>query len=153
MRFVPFVFLAFVAGEIATFIMVGQRIGVLATLGLLFLSFVAGIGLIRSTGLAMGEVLGRRPANAEEAAKQATAATFRMLAGLLLITPGFLTDAAAGLLLIPAVQAFLRKKVSGPFVNMRGEWPVGARRPGPIIEGEAVEIEGEITHSQEGPKT
>jgi UPF0716 protein FxsA len=144
MRFVPLFFLALVGGEIAVFIAVGQRVGVLMTLMLLFVSFVGGLALIRSTGLAFGQVMGRRPQTAEEAAKFATSASFRMLAGLLLMIPGFITDLLAGLLLLPAVQRLFRAKVSGGFAGARAEWTTGRARQGPVIEGEAVEIEGEI---------
>lgn len=152
MRYLPVLFLALVAGEIAAFIIVGQRIGVLATLGLLFLSFAGGLALIRSTGLAMNQVFSQRQANAEEAARQATSATFRMVAGLLFIIPGFLTDVAAGLLLVPAVQNFLRQRFAGSFVHLQGGWAQETRRQGSIIEGEAVEIEGEIVRTPQSPK-
>lgn len=152
MKFVPLVVLAFIAGEIAGFILVGQRVGVLATLGLLFLSFVAGAALVRSTGLAMGQVMRRRPASAQAAAEIATTATFRMLAGVLLIVPGFLTDVAAGVLLIPAVQSYLRRRLSGTFNGASAQWPADTPRAGPIIEGEAVQIEGVITHRPDDPR-
>lgn len=147
MRFVPLFLLALVGGEIAVFIVVGQRIGVFMTLLLLFASFAGGLALIRSTGLAFGQVMGRRPQNAEEAAKLATSASFRMLAGLLLMIPGFLTDVFAGLILLPAVQRLFRTKMSGGFAGARAQWTTGPARQGPVIEGEAVEIEGEIAAS------
>jgi UPF0716 family protein affecting phage T7 exclusion len=85
--------------------------------------------------------MGHGPQSAAEVSKLATSAGFRMLAGLLFMIPGFLTDILAGLLLIPALQHYLRGKMTGGFTGVRTEWPA---RQGPVIEGEAVEIEGEI---------
>lgn len=144
MRFLPLIFLMFVAGEIATFIVVGQSLGVLLTLLLLFASFVAGATLIRSTGLAFSQMMGRSAASPDEASRLATSASFRMLAGLLLMVPGFLTDVLALVLLIPSVQQRFRGKFSGSFGHFKSEWRSGADRQGPIIDGEAIEIQGEI---------
>jgi UPF0716 protein FxsA len=144
MRFVPLLFLALIGGEIAVFIVVGQRIGVLMTLLLLFASFAGGLALIRSTGLAFAEVMGRRPPSAAEASKLATSASFRMLAGVLFIIPGFLTDLLAMLLLLPPVQSLFRTRVLGGFADVKTEWSTGTTRQGPVIDGEAVEIGGEI---------
>lgn len=144
MKYLPLIFLIFAAGEIAAFIVVGQWLGVLLTLLLVFASFVAGATLIRSTGLAFSQMMGRSAGSADEASRLATAASFRMLAGLLLMIPGFLTDILAAVLLIPAVQHRFRGKFSGSFGNFKTEWRTGADHRGPVIEGEAVEIQGEI---------
>ncbi len=145
MRFVPLLFLALIGGEIAVFILVGQRIGVLMTLLLLFASFAGGLALIRSTGMAFAQVMGQRPQSAAEASKLATAASFRMLAGVLFILPGFLTDFLAFVVLLPPIQGLFRAKLAGGFADVKAEWTTGAPRQGPIIEGEAIEIGGEIT--------
>lgn len=144
MKFLPVIFLAFVCGEIAAFILVGQRIGVVPTLLLLLASLAAGAFLIRSTGLRFGQVMRQRPSTAEEASSLATLASFRMLAGLLLLIPGFLTDVLALVLLIPAVQRYFRSRFMGGFTQFSAEWTAGSSRQGPIIEGQAVEIESEI---------
>ena len=144
MKFLPVVFLTFVCGEIAAFILVGQRIGVVLTLLLLLASSAAGVFLIRSTGLRFGQVMRQSPDTAEEASRLATSASFRMLAGLLLLIPGFLTDVLAFVLLIPAVQRYFRGKFMGEFTQFNGERTAAPQRQGPVIEGQAIEIEGEI---------
>lgn len=144
MKLLPLLFLAFVCGEIAVFVVVGQRIGVVLTLLLLLASFAAGIALIRSTGMKFGQVVRQRPASAEEASRLATTAGFRIVSGMLLLIPGFLTDILAAILLVPAVQRYFRGRLMGGFTDFRAEWNTGRPSQGPIIEGEAIEIEGLI---------
>lgn len=150
MKFVPLLILAFICGEIAVFVIVGQRIGVVLTLLLLLASFACGLALIRSTGIRISQVLRQRPATAEEASRLATAAGFRMLSGVLLLIPGFLTDILAAVLLVPAVQRHFRGRFTGGYGDFRAEWNPGPVRQGPIIEGEAIEIEGEISDDTSG---
>ena len=114
--------------EIAGFVVVGERIGVLATLGLT----VAGAAL----GLA---VLSRGPDRLAERARRAMACEAPpvaealdglavALAGMLLIVPGFVTDLAGLLLLVPPVR--------------RAAIAAGLRALARAGDGEAV-IEGE----------
>jgi UPF0716 family protein affecting phage T7 exclusion len=68
----------------------------------------------------------------------------------LLLIPGFLTDILAAVLLVPAVQRYFRGRFMGGFSDFRAEWNSGPVRQGPIIEGEAIEIEGEISDDSSG---
>ena len=126
---IRFALLALPLLEIAGFILVGQAIGVVPTLGLVLLGVVLGALLIRSAGLGVF-----RQAQAEAAAGRHPGPSIvkgflSVLAGLLLIVPGFLSDAFALLLLLPPVQArawsFLRNRVR--FAGRFG----AARRPRP----------------------
>ena len=67
--------------------------------------------MLRDAGIMTALKLQRQ--NGNQAAILAEGGT-RMLAGLLLLIPGFLTDIAALLILIPAVRAFLFKRVHVP---------------------------------------
>lgn len=97
----PRLFLLYPLAEIATFIFVGRAIGVAATLALVVASSVLGATLLREAGLATALRLERgREAPARILAEGGT----RMLAGLLLLVPGFLTDIAALAVLIPRVR-------------------------------------------------
>lgn len=118
--------------EIAVLIAVGGEIGLWATLALLVLAGLAGSLLIRASGLAVlwqaraAAQMGRSPAGA------LLAGAFSVLAGILLIIPGFLTDILALLLLVPVVQAAL---VRG--VPRRRRAAAGAR---PVIDGDYTEL-------------
>src|SRR5262245_35669888 len=101
-------FLLLPLAEIAVFVCVGSAIGVFATLGLVLLAGIAGIAILRLQGLATL----RRVRTALDRGEVPGAALFDgaclVFAGLLLIIPGFLTDAVALLLLIPPLRATLR---------------------------------------------
>src|SRR5271163_1698623 len=96
--------LLFPLAEIATFIVVGGAIGVLRTLGLIVVSSLIGMTMLRDAGVMTALKLQREKGN--PVAILAEGGT-RMLAGLLLLIPGFLTDIAALLVLIPATRGLM----------------------------------------------
>jgi len=118
--------------EIAAFIQVGQWLGLGPTLALVLLAGVAGILLIRHQSLAtLGAVRAALARNQVPAAELADAACV-LIAGFLLILPGFISDIVAILLLVrPLRRAIFR------WIGWRG--PV-ARREATIIAGEYHEI-------------
>lgn len=102
--FIALALLALPVAEIAMFIVVGSHIGVLATIGLIFASTAAGILLLRVQGLGNLERLrGAMQRNEAPTAEVADGAMI-LLAGLLLITPGFITGALGLLLFVPPVR-------------------------------------------------
>ena len=100
--------------EIAVIIQVGQWLGVVNTIGLLLLVSVVGAWLVKRQGLG---VL-RRIRDQQQAGQVPAAAVFDgaliLVAGVLLVFPGFVTDAMGLLLLLPpvraGVRAFLRRR-------------------------------------------
>ncbi len=93
--------LLFPLAEIAIFIVVGGAIGLARTLALVVISIAVGLEMLRDAGAMTALKLQRQRGN--HAAILAEGGT-RMLAGLLLLIPGFLTDLAAIPLLIPALR-------------------------------------------------
>jgi UPF0716 protein FxsA len=67
-----------------------------------------------------------------------------MLAAILLILPGFFSDALAILLLIPPVASWLGRRLTGPLAWQFHAGTYERRPEGPVIDGDAVEIAGEI---------
>ena len=121
----PRLFLLYPLAEIAAFILVGRAIGLVATLALVVASSLLGMTLLREAGLMTALRLERgREAPAKILAEGGT----RMLAGLLLLIPGFLTDLLALAVLIPGV----RRMVAGRF----GISVPRRQAPKEIIEGE-----------------
>ena len=106
-----FAFILVPLAELAVIIAVGKTIGVLPTLALLLLCSLAGAWLSKREGLAAW----RRFQAAAQAGRVPTVevadGAMVLLAGALLLTPGFLTDAAGVLLLLPPVRAGLRRMV------------------------------------------
>jgi len=103
--------------EITVFIKLGGSIGTLNTVVIIILTAFAGAYLARMEGtrtlLQIRENLDRGVMPAEEMVD----ALIIFVAGVVLLTPGFITDAAGLLLLIPITRRWfkkwLRKKLSG----------------------------------------
>ena len=90
--------------EIATFVIIGGQIGVFATLGLVVLTAIIGSILLRIQGF---ELLGniKREINSKRIpARELIHGVMLMIAGVLLLTPGFVTDICGFLLFIPQIR-------------------------------------------------
>jgi len=150
--------------EIATFIQVGSVVGLPMTLlGILFTA-VLGAFLVRQQGFKVLNDAKTNLANQKSPAEQMIHGVFILIAGLLLLTPGFLTDTIGFLFLIPPLRLFIASKVwtwlktNGSF-TIHGADTMGGmdnvhenhdfhhrgfnenmRGNGEIIDGEAVEI-------------
>lgn len=120
--------------ELVLFIQIGERIGMGATLGVILLTAVIGASLARQQGRrtlarfqqAMAE--GRMPQD------EAIDGLLILLAGAVLVTPGFLTDAVGFALLIPPARSVARKFLAGFVarnINIRGPGTAPAGTPAP----------------------
>lgn len=131
--------------EIFAFIEVGSAIGALPTLALIVLTAVVGALLVRWQGIKV--VMDARQSLARDELPVAAAVhgVLLLLAGLLLLTPGFVTDTAGFLLLVPAIRSQVVARIWG-WLEARTKVRTGtaarARRRPAVIEGEAVEIDG-----------
>ncbi len=130
MRSPPFalLFLALPMIEIALFVMVGSRIGVFATLGLVFLSAFAGITLMQRQGMGAAARIRAQMDQGKTPARELVHAMMIMVAGILLLIPGFLTDAIGIALFIPAVREMVFKRFSVQIVSAA---PFGGPRHDP----------------------
>ncbi len=115
-RLLPLLLLVLPFAEIAAFIFVGSRIGVLSTLGLVVLSVIAGALLLRVQGLGAMRRMQMATERGEVPARELVHGMMIALAGLLLIVPGFLTDIVGLLLFIPpvrdAVWSMIRSRIT-----------------------------------------
>ena len=93
--------------EIALFIVVGGEIGLWPTLGLVILAAVAGVALMRRQGLRTRERLAASLEAGGGPGEPLAHGALIFVAGLLLLIPGFFTDAVGLLLLLPPVRARL----------------------------------------------
>lgn len=124
---VSLIALTFVLAEIAAFILVGQAVGVLATLGLVLLGMVVGSVLLRRQGMA---TLAR--ARADMAARRVPARPLAegavlAVAALLIFLPGFVSDGLGLLLLIPFVRERLWRMLSRRMRFTASPDPLAAR--------------------------
>jgi UPF0716 protein FxsA len=112
--------------EIAGFVVVGRQIGVLPTLGLTIATGIAGGMLMRYQGFS---VLARIRAEIEagrDPSRNLAHGVMILVAGVLLLIPGFVTDIAGILLFIPPIRdlgwRFIKRRVnfSADFGRMGG---------------------------------
>lgn len=109
MRF-PFLFLIFLAVpllEIAAFVVVGGRIGVLATLGMVLFTAVVGSVLLRVQGFGMLRRIQAETDAGRVPGRELVHGAMILLAGFLLLLPGFVTDAVGFLLFVPAFRDWM----------------------------------------------
>lgn len=95
--------------EVALFIFVGSRIGVGPTILLVVLTAVIGAALVSRQGRATLWQARADLASGVLPARQLAHGAMILVAGALLLTPGFLTDAIGFLLLVPSVREALRR--------------------------------------------
>ena len=128
-------FLAFTiipVSEIYILIAIGGQIGILPSIGLVILTGIVGASLARSQGLkTLGRIrdsfqLGVVPG------EELLNALLIAIAGIVLLTPGFLTDAAGLFLLIPATRTLCREWLKRRIELVYAQRNVGN---GPIIYG------------------
>jgi UPF0716 protein FxsA len=94
--------------ELAVIIQVGQAIGVFNTIALLLVVSVVGAWLVKREGLAAWIRFQRQVERGAVPSREIADGVLIMLAGALLISPGFVTDVVGILLLLPPVRATIR---------------------------------------------
>lgn len=138
--------------EISVFIKVGGAIGVGATVGIIVLTAIAGTWLLRRQGIStLFKIRETLDAN-RMPVRELFDGVCLIAAGVLLLTPGFVTDAVGFLLFIPPLRAVLADYVAARFLanaevrytqTRYGPGPGGPRGPGgqgPVIDGEFTDV-------------
>ena len=97
--------------EIVVFILVGGQLGIALTLGLILLTAIIGTFLLRHQGLATLQRIQSATAANELPATSLIHGLLILIAGVLLLTPGFVTDSLGFLLFVPPVRAQLINSV------------------------------------------
>ncbi|MDE1264128.1 FxsA family protein [Vibrio aestuarianus] len=95
--------------EIGLFIQVGGILGLWPTIALVLLTAFVGASLVRSQGLQTLLSVQNRLQQGELPAQQIFEGVMLAMAGVLLLTPGFMTDALGMLVLLPAPRAVIAK--------------------------------------------
>ena len=126
--------------EIALFIELGGWVGLWPTIGLVIVTAILGAALLRAQGFAAMTRLQQSMAEGGDPRGPMAHGVMILIAGLLMLTPGFFTDTVGFLLLIPPVRAAIitwagpRLAARAVYVNSAGAEPPFQRRPddGPI---------------------
>lgn len=115
--------------ELAVFVEVSGRIGILNTVGLLLLISIVGVWLVRRQGLATLQRIRSSLAVGVVPTPDLVDGAAILLAGGLLVLPGFVTDAVGLLLLFPPTRSVLRRVLRSFFVGRVAIREVRFRRP------------------------
>lgn len=111
----PFALILFIAMpiiEIAVLLRVGEALGWLPTLGIVVLTAVVGTAMLRQQGLATLNKARQRMGAGEMPAQQMLEGVLLMVGGVLLLTPGFVTDAFGFACLLPWSRQWLAKRIA-----------------------------------------
>lgn len=145
------VFLVWPLVEIALFVTLGSALGLGLTLLWVLGTGVLGVAILRGQGMQTAGRLRAGMASLRNPLAAAGSDALRMLAGVLLVLPGFLTDALGLLLLIPPLRLLLIALIVRRFgvTSMQSDQPV-RRADGIIIDGEFTEVDPNQTRPPSG---
>ncbi len=110
-RILLFLFLIMPIFELALLITVGKTIGVIPTLSLLLFTAFAGVGLWRYQGFVTLRKVQERLALGELPDLELLEGALLMIAGLLLLIPGFFSDVLAFVCLVPVTRRFICRAI------------------------------------------
>lgn len=129
--------------ELATFMAVEAQIGLGATLLIALATAVLGSALVRRAGMSVWADFRRRMAEGGLPTRELSHGAAILVAGALLISPGFLTDTIGFLLLIPAVRdqihRIVSKRLQGRVTVITSSYTARADDP-TIIDAEGWEV-------------
>ncbi len=98
--------------EIGLFIQLGGFLGLWPTLAIVVATALIGSMLLRTQGLSTLEELKRTAETGQSPAGPMANGALILVAGLLLLTPGFFTDSIGFLLMVPPVRTLLIKWIA-----------------------------------------
>jgi UPF0716 protein FxsA len=125
--------------ELAVLIQVGQEIGVWWTIAILIADAIIGSILMRAQGRAAWRRFNEALAGGRVPAREVLDGALVMFGGLLMLTPGFITDILGFLLLIPPTRAAVRAVLVRRLAQ-RMTVSMTARRDD-VVDGTAVDVE------------
>nr|WP_194710728.1 FxsA family protein [Erwinia persicina] len=151
-RWLPFlVIFALVWIEISLFIQVAHVMGVLMTMLLVIFTSCIGISLVKNQGMKNFMLMQQKLNAGESPAAEMIKSVSLVLAGFLLLLPGFFTDFIGLLLLLPPVQKHLTLKLMPHLKVWRG--PGAGPDSGFTVDGEYERKESNlIEHDRDNDK-
>jgi UPF0716 protein FxsA len=154
--------------EISVLMQVGELLGLWPTIGIVILSAWVGAKYVRQQGLATLQSVQSKMAEGEMPSSEIVTGLMLLIAGVLLVTPGFVTDIFGLSLLVPSVRQMIAASVQ-KHINVHGHVAVNSagasfhqgntyehegfsQAPNPeskvIPEHRSETIEGEFTHKE-----
>ena len=122
--------------EMYILIEVGGFIGALNTVGLVLLTALLGLILIRQQGFRTLLNARNKLMQAELPTEELVTGIFLAVGGALLLTPGFVTDFIGFMCLLPFTRSFLMSLIATSFFDVSGFSQKKEEKQGNWIEGE-----------------
>ena len=126
--------------EISLFIEIGSIIGSFYTIILIFITAIVGVFFVRQQGISTFQKLTFQLQNLETPVQTMFEGLVILISGILLITPGFFTDALGFLGLIPFSRIIFIKLVASYILSRYGKQSNQNKN---TIEGEFIDIDEE----------
>ena len=126
--------------EISLFIEIGSIIGSFYTIILIFVTAIVGVFFVRQQGISTFQKLTFQLQNLETPVQTMFEGLVILISGILLITPGFFTDALGFLGLIPFTRIIFIKLVASYILSRYGK---RSNQNENTIEGEFIDIDEE----------
>lgn len=138
--------------EIASFIIVGRAIGVLPTLGLIVLSGVAGVTLLRFQGAGILRRLQNEAQKGVDPGRELVHAALLVVAAFLLIVPGFVGDIIGILLFLPFVRDAAWRMIKSRIV-VRSAFADGGFRTARSADDNVVDLDNDEYQRETNPNS
>jgi UPF0716 protein FxsA len=126
--------------EIAVFVEVGRQIGVLPTIALVVLSGIAGCILLRIQGFGILARIRQQIEAGQDPSRELAHGVMVVVAGILLLIPGFVTDILGILLFIPPVRDFGWRLIKSR-ITVIDNFGVGGRRSSRGDNGKIIDLD------------
>ena len=114
-----FIFLPMV--ELYLLIMLGSRIGAMPTIGLIVLTGLLGASLARQQGLSVLSRIQKEMASGAPPTQELVEGALVVVGGIVLLTPGIITDILGFSLLLPSIRKSLCRSLTKSFTKKVGK--------------------------------
>lgn len=120
-----FIFIVVPVIEITVLIEVGEQLGAFTTVALVILTAAVGASLVRSQGLQTLMNAQKKMQQGEQPGQEVIEGVMLAIAGVMLVTPGFVTDFLGLILLLPFSRQFFANKLLARIIikNMASQQP------------------------------
>ncbi len=145
--------------EIYFIIQVAHIIGGWETIGLLIFESLLGAWLMKRQGIGALNRISQAIEQRRAPGKELVDGFLIMVAGVLMVTPGFVTDVVGFLLLLPPTRALVRRllvarfkqgRYGSVFTMIGGTGRAGTRFVGTFRAGDVQDVEGRAAHDPAG---
>ena len=142
MIYLLLIFIVLPVIEISLFIQFGDALGTVNTILLIFLTAGIGVYLVRQQGFNTLRKMQQEIQNQEFPVRSLFDGFVILISGILLLIPGFLTDAIGFMGLIPITRFFIGKALIGLFIKNRSNFAYKSKQDiNDPIEGEFEEMD------------